>query len=122
MAECRNCVLVADDEPALREMTAMVLEDMGLTVITAEDGWSCVELFRQQAESVGLVILDVTMPGMDGLDCMRQLRRIRPAVRVILTSGYSAEDVASDDGDYFLCKPYTPETLRQAVSSLLHLD
>ncbi len=120
MCECRGRVLVADDEPVLREMMTMVLEDMGLDVVTAVDGRHCIELFREQAESIALAIIDVTMPGMDGLACLRQLRRMRPDVRVILSSGYSAGEIESAGAaDGFLRKPYMPDALRQAVRALL---
>ncbi len=89
----------------------------------ANDGREAVERFREHAPKIAAVLLDLTMPGIGGLEAFVEMRKIRPDVRIILTSGYNAVDVATRfDGqrvDGFLQKPYEPEALIQNLRELL---
>jgi len=103
-------ILVIDDEEGIREVAGMVLEDMGFKVITAVDGKDGVAVFRQHQQEVTGVLLDMTMPRMNGEDCFRALRKINPDIKVILSSGYSAEDATAQFHGKglagFIQKPY----------------
>jgi len=88
-------VLVVDDEETVRTLTRRMLERVGFTVLTAEDGRQAVEIFQRGSAEVDLVILDLTMPHLDGEACFRELRMIKPAVKVILSSGYNEQDVVN---------------------------
>jgi CheY-like chemotaxis protein len=116
-------VLVVDDEEAVREILGHVLPKCGLSVIMANDGREAVERFREHAPKIAAVLLDLTMPGIGGLEAFVEMRKIRPDARIILSSGYSAVDVAARfEGqvvDGFLQKPYEPQALIQMLRELL---
>ncbi|HEX9080405.1 MAG TPA: ATP-binding protein, partial [Desulfuromonadaceae bacterium] len=82
-------VLVVDDEPVVREICVDYAGSFGFDTLSASDGVEAVELFRQHADAIVLVILDLTMPRMDGVATFRELKRIRPSVKVIASSGYA---------------------------------
>ena len=84
-------VLVVDDEETIRISAQRMIERSGFSVLTASGGREAIRLFREHQHEVSCVLLDLTMPDMDGAETFGELRRIRPDVRVILTSGYSEE-------------------------------
>jgi len=88
-------LLVIDDEPGVRDAARAMLERQGFFVLTAQDGPEGIQRFREHAESIAAVLLDMTMPRMGGEVVFRELRRIRPGVRVILCSGYNEQDATS---------------------------
>ena len=116
-------ILVVDDEAHIRAGAAQALEHTGFTVLTAADGREAVTVFRQHAETIRAVLLDLTMPNMDGAATARELRQIRPDVRVVLTSGYTAEEATRQfterDLVGFLQKPYGLKELIAAVRGAL---
>jgi CheY-like chemotaxis protein len=116
-------VLVVDDEGTVRTLTRRMLERVGFTVLTAEDGRQAVEIFQRVAADVDLVILDLTMPQLDGEACFRELRLMKPEVKVILSSGYTEQDVvnlfAGQGLAGFIQKPYTSEELIAKVRDVL---
>jgi CheY-like chemotaxis protein len=112
-------VLVVDDQLGVRNLTRSVLERAGLTVILADSGEQGVHAFREQDRDVRLVMIDLTMPGLDGRETLTELRRIRPGVPAILMSGYSTDDLARSREHVFLQKPFTPAALRTAVKQAL---
>jgi signal transduction histidine kinase len=116
-------VLVIDDEELVRRTAQSVLQQHGLSVVSAENGHEGVELFRRIADRVALVLLDLTMPVMDGEATLRALRQIRPEVPVLVSSGYSEEDARDrlDDADgvRFLQKPYGSIELARAVQQAM---
>jgi two-component system cell cycle sensor histidine kinase/response regulator CckA len=116
-------VLVADDEAAVRATSQAMLERLGFSVVTAVDGQEAVELFRRVGEQVAFVLLDLTMPNMDGLEALAELRRLRPGLRVLLASGFDQTEISArcdvEHPDGFLQKPYRLETLLEAVEAVL---
>jgi two-component system, cell cycle sensor histidine kinase and response regulator CckA len=105
-------VLLADDEESIRRMGRRLLERAGFEVLVAEDGQQAVELFLENRARIRLVVLDMTMPHLDGEACYRELRRIDSAVKVIMTSGYNEQEVISRFVGKglagFVQKPYKP--------------
>ncbi len=103
-------VLVADDEGSLRDLARSALESAGLEVLEARDGQEALERFEAEEGRIHLVFLDMTMPRMGGAEAFRRLRRMDPAVRVLLTSGYTEQEALDAlDGlvpDGFLQKPF----------------
>ena len=91
----KGTILLADDEESLLVLGVDVLETMGFTVLTACNGHEAVEIYRQRAGEIDLVVLDLTMPLMDGAAAFRELQRLNPEVRVVLASGYVEEDVST---------------------------
>ncbi len=116
-------VLVVDDEPAVRSLARRVLEKFGFRVMTADDGLKALEIFRAHAAEFVAVLLDVTMPNLDGTETFRELRRLRPEVKIILSSGYDQREmqhrIAADGSAGFLHKPYLPMELVDRVRKVL---
>jgi CheY-like chemotaxis protein len=87
-----------------------VLEAQGFRTLTAGDGRQGVEVFREHGPRIAAVLLDMTMPAMSGLQVLREIRRIRREIPVILMSGYSEEEIAADFAQErpngFLQKPF----------------
>ncbi len=116
-------VLVVDDEASVRQVARQILERAGFTIITAENGRQAIERFREDADDVAAVLLDMTMPDMNGEETFRELRRIRSDARIILSSGYSQQEITSRFAGKglagFVQKPYLATTLltklRQAL-------
>jgi signal transduction histidine kinase len=116
-------VLVVDDEKSVRSTQRMLLTSMGFTVIEAADGREAIDVFTTNADAISVVILDLTMPVLDGPAVFAELRRIRPGVRVILSSGYDEVETTrrfSGQGlAGFLQKPYTVSELEAKLSTAI---
>jgi two-component system, cell cycle sensor histidine kinase and response regulator CckA len=118
-------ILVVDDERNIRDMTVTMLARNGYRAILAADGAEAVMVFAQRAAEIRLVITDLHMPNLDGAMLARALRRLNPAVKVLVVSGlssslgnrpaYKPEEFA----DAFLQKPFKPEALLAKVHELL---
>ncbi|MCG6926116.1 MAG: PAS domain-containing protein [Acidobacteria bacterium] len=119
----RGTVLVVDDEEVVREVTREMLERDGLEVLTAGDGAEAIEVFRERQGQIVLILLDMTMPRMDGEETFRELRRLDPDVRVILMSGYNEQDTTSRFVGKrlagFLQKPFTLQDLEARLRAAL---
>ena len=119
----RGTVLLIDDEEAIREVGKQMLERLGFQVLTAADGREALQVFGEHANEVGCVILDLTMPHMDGEECFRELRRIRSDIRVIMSSGYNEQEVshrfAGKGVAGFIQKPYALKNLREELRRVL---
>jgi signal transduction histidine kinase/ActR/RegA family two-component response regulator len=116
-------VLVIDDEEPVREAVSDILREEGIETLQAEDGRSGLELYQAHLLEIGLVILDLSMPGMSGQETFRELRQLNSVVPVLLSSGYSREEVARSFGDEgaasFLQKPYSIADLIRKVQELM---
>lgn len=112
-------ILVIDDEDVVRSTAENALRRLGYNVITAADGSRGVELLRELGQSIRLVLLDLTMPGVSSEETIREIRKIRPDVPVVLSSGYSEAYALRGFEDQmlagFLQKPYTGRTLALRV-------
>ncbi|GAB4276922.1 MAG: hypothetical protein Kow0080_27580 [Candidatus Promineifilaceae bacterium] len=120
-----NCaVLVIDDEEGICEAVTDILDLQDIPVFTARNGQKGVELYRQKQHEIGLVLLDYSMPDMNGEAVFNALRRINPQVKVLLSTGYNEQHL-SDGFDLsalagILRKPYDFATLVTAVTTHLH--
>jgi PAS domain S-box-containing protein len=116
-------VLVVDDEDSVRTVAQVILEDSGYCVLTAQDGREGVDLFQANADEVRVVLLDMTMPRMDGRQALREIRAIRPEVRVVLSSGYdegeASGELAGNKITSFIQKPYRADQLLRKVQEIL---
>jgi len=103
-------VLVVEDEEMLRIAVCKMLRKKDFTVIEAGDGNAALETMRERAAEIGVILLDMTLPGISGKQLFEELRAIRPDVRVILTTAYSKEMAANALGSLqawgFIRKPY----------------
>ncbi len=116
-------ILIVDDEEIVRHVTKMMLEKVGFTVLMAQDGREALEVFHRYADEIVLVLLDLTMPHLDGEETFRELLHIRPDVKTILSSGYN-EQVLTDRFAgkglaAFIQKPYSPNQLTERVRQAL---
>ena len=117
-------VLVVDDEPNVRDFASLVLRRAGFEVVVAPEGASAIRLLDNAAESFDLVILDRTMPGVDGPAVLKHLAEVGSTVPVILSSGH----ISDDEGALgvhgavrgILRKPYLPRELLRRVSEVLY--
>jgi two-component system cell cycle sensor histidine kinase/response regulator CckA len=113
-------ILLADDEPMIRELARLILEPLGYQVTAVPDGLEAVKTFRAAGGQFDLVILDLTMPNLAGRDALREIRTINAEVPVLLASGYSQDRAAaSPASNGFLEKPFTPADLIAAVQKAL---
>lgn len=119
----QGTVLVVDDEESIRALAREMFVQMGFDVLMAEDGRRAVELFRGDPGKIRLVLLDMTMPHLDGEETFRELRRLRGNIPTILTSGYNEQTATSRFAGKglagFIQKPYRFEDLRTVVRKVL---
>ena len=112
-------VLVADDEPTVRNLTARALQRLGLTPVSCEDGATAVAAVRDEPDRWRLVVLDLSMPVMDGAEALSAMRSVRRDLPAVISSGYSEDElagrVADRHGVAFLQKPFTLHSLARAV-------
>ncbi len=115
-------VLVVDDEDSVRNVCQLVLEKYNCRVLTAADGVEAVEVFSENKDDIDVVVLDLTMPRMGGDEAFRELRRIDPHVKVVLSSGYSEEETTSRFNGKglagFIQKPFEPAELYSRIEEV----
>jgi CheY-like chemotaxis protein len=115
-------ILLAEDDAAVRRLATRLLERLGYRVVPCVDGAQALEVAAQLGASLDLLLTDIVMPGMNGRVLAERLRAARPALRVVLTSGYSEDllgDAAPGDDVHFIAKPYTSESLARKVREAL---
>jgi two-component system, cell cycle sensor histidine kinase and response regulator CckA len=114
-------ILLADDEPLVREVGRRILDSQGYRVLLAENGDQALAMFQQEGENIDLVILDLSMPGQFGFDVVEQLVEFDPDVRVLFSSGYFSEDLTGGDGHTrgVINKPYRQDQLVNMVRRAL---
>ena len=116
-------VLLVDDDAIVRDITGALLQRLGLTVLAASGGDEAAVLLQKNPGSIDCVLTDLCMPGMDGWDTLAALRKIRPDLPAILSSGY--DEAQAMDGEYveqphaFLHKPYSMEVLRAVICRVM---
>ncbi|MEM7587042.1 MAG: response regulator [Acidobacteriota bacterium] len=115
-------VLVVDDEELMREVSCNILEDRGFEVLTAVDGQHGLELYREHAETIRIVILDRTMPAMSGPQVLEAILELNPEARVLMMSGYVMDSLEKEKAQGiagFLPKPFRPEELLVEVRRII---
>jgi CheY-like chemotaxis protein len=117
-------ILLVDDEELVRRTAATTLEYLGYTIIEATNGQEAIEVFQDNSSRIALVILDLSMPVMDGEESLKRLKSIKRNVPVVLTSGFSETEAArrfqSTGPAIFLQKPYTAQHLAELVKAALN--
>jgi PAS domain S-box-containing protein len=116
-------VLIVDDEEHVRELCIAFVQHLGFKAIGVADGNEALKIFTDHGDDIALVILDLTMPNMDGVYTFQELRRIRPDVCFILSSGYSEEDVLErfpdDRPAGFIQKPFLIHDLKVKIAQVM---
>jgi PAS domain S-box-containing protein len=119
----RGKILVVDDEDLVRDVAEATLTRSGFEVLIAGDGLRALAIVRRQGHELAAVVLDLTMPHMNGEETFHELRRLFPDLPVILTSGYNEPDAtgrfAAPGPAGFLKKPYRPDDLLRVVTEVL---
>ncbi|MDD2309720.1 MAG: ATP-binding protein [Desulfuromonadaceae bacterium] len=119
-------VLVVDDEKQVLKICTKMVQLCGFTVITACDGIDAVAKFREQADEIAVVLMDLTMPNMDGLTAMSEIYLIRPNVKVIISSGFNKEELSERITDQppcgFIRKPYSMNVLEAEMQRVMLAD
>jgi len=111
-------VLIADDEPLCRDVLKAILEEQKMVCLEAVDGAQAVALAQQEGSAIDWVVTDWSMPGLHGQELVRELRRILPRARIVITSGFllDADEIADIDG--VVLKPFNPEVLVQKMAEI----
>lgn len=116
-------ILIVDDEETVRAVGRHMLERLGFTVITTRDGLEAIEIFRARYNEIDCVLLDLTMPHMDGEETFSEMRRIRSDIRIIMSSGYSKQEIlrrfAGKGMTGFIHKPYVMKELQKIIREAL---
>ena len=119
-------ILVVDDDEGILLIARTILEGMGFTVRTASDGSEALEVYKAHVASIVCVLLDLTMPQMDGNEAFRLLRQVNPDVKVLLCSGYSEQQavrhIVGGGLSGFMQKPYLKETLALKLREILGMQ
>jgi DNA-binding response OmpR family regulator len=122
-------VLVVDDDPSLRSLAQIILEHQGYRVLVAEGGPQALQIAQADPGPIDLLVTDLVMPGMDGAELGRQLRALRPAMRVLYITALAVANLAGhtvvlnrivlDPDVPILVKPFSIEALEQTVRDVL---
>jgi two-component system cell cycle sensor histidine kinase/response regulator CckA len=117
-------ILIADDEAALRDITAHVLGTLGYKVFSVSDGVEAVAVFRENAHEIDIVVLDVAMPGMNGHEAYQEIQTIKAGTPVLFMTGYSLDGVQAnfilEEGFDAIQKPFTLISLGKKIREVLH--
>lgn len=117
-------VLLAEDEERLRIIVAMMIEELGAEVITAADGMSALDAYRQHSGEVDLVLLDMRMTGLSGTTTFEKLLEINPHVKVVLSSGVSPDEhvvsMLEQKKGGFIEKPFNLDRLGEVLHKVLN--
>jgi DNA-binding NtrC family response regulator len=123
MAGTNQTILLIEDDEIIRPATSRALERLGYAVVAAGNGLHGVELFRSLADTIGIVILDLSMPGISGEETLRRLQEVQAEVPIVLSSGFSGTEALRQFSGRgvagFLQKPYTVKTLAHHVEAAL---
>jgi len=118
-----SVILVVDDEQAVLSIAGRMLQRIGYRAITASDGQAGIARFREHADQIVCVFLDMTMPQMTGEAVCRAILAIDPAARIVMMSGYAEDDTIRRMSDLklagFLPKPFNLEMMRAALARMM---
>jgi CheY-like chemotaxis protein len=115
-------IIVVDDDPAVRRVAARILAEEGFRVLEASDGDEAIRLAERHGPDIGLVVTDIVMPRLNGIELLERLSRIQPALPVVLMSGYTSTELmgrALVVPCGVLRKPFAPEALIDEVRRCL---
>ncbi|HUW62651.1 MAG TPA: response regulator, partial [Candidatus Bathyarchaeia archaeon] len=122
----QGLVLLVDDEETVRTVGRQMLERAGFDVLLAEDGCQALDIFGQRPNDITCVLLDLTMPNMDGEETFRELRQVKNDIRVILSSGYNEQEAVNRFTHSglagFIQKPYQYTSLIQKLQQVLETN
>jgi CheY-like chemotaxis protein len=114
-------VLLVEDEPQVRMQARRLLERYGHIVLEAKDGAEGLELFEAQTDTIAVIVSDVVMPMLGGVEMVGRMRDVSPEVPVVFVSGFTAQDrdLPLDARTAFVPKPYSMATLCEAIEAVI---
>jgi two-component system, cell cycle sensor histidine kinase and response regulator CckA len=112
-------VLVVDDEPMIVQLVTMALKQNGYTVLIASGGVEALMVYSSYHSQIDLVLTDVVMPGMNGVELAERIRAQDPTVNILLMSGSVPEDIKVPPDLQLLAKPFVPTQLLKIVEQTL---
>ena len=119
-------ILLVEDEDTLRIMGESLLETMGFFSVTASNGSEALEIYRERGQEINVILMDLIMPVKGGIEAYHELRKINPAVPIIICSGYGEESVEdfikNDPHAEFVHKPYKPVELRDVMVGMMGVN
>ncbi|MDI6801666.1 MAG: PAS domain-containing protein [Thermodesulfovibrionales bacterium] len=123
LAKGKETILLAEDDEDVRNLSKSILEGFGYKVIEAVDGKDAVNKFKDNKDSINLLLFDVIMPGKNGKDAYDEIKKLKPGIKIIFTSGYTADLIQQkQDGEEkltFIPKPVSPQKLLNTIRELL---
>jgi two-component system cell cycle sensor histidine kinase/response regulator CckA len=124
VTETKGVIVVVDDEESVREVIAQLLRSDGFTVLEAENGEHALQVMQDHHAPIDLLVSDINMPEMDGLELVGFLRAAYPGLRALFVSGQGAEYMMENrdrvsEGTHFLAKPFQLDVLRTRVREIL---
>jgi two-component system, cell cycle sensor histidine kinase and response regulator CckA len=116
-------VLLVEDDPLVREMALQMLDEIGYTVVQAENPRDAIEICKKGEVPIDIILTDVVMPGMNGKEMVDNIESFRPSLKVLFMSGYTSDLVAQrgvvDQGRYFIQKPFDMHSLNEKIKATL---
>jgi PAS domain S-box-containing protein len=122
----RETILLVDDEDKIRNVCRESLKLLGYSVVTADSGERAVEIYKEMADTIDVVVLDMIMPGLSGKETYRQLKQLKTGVKVLVASGYSIDvqegEFLSDGCSLMIQKPFKIEHLSMKIQELMAMS
>jgi CheY-like chemotaxis protein len=119
----QELILIVDDEPGVRRTVARIMEHAGFAVLTASDGLEGLAQVKEHTNAISLVVLDILMPRLGGIEALRAMRELAPGIPVVLTSGFTGDGTKARLGEIelvkFIQKPYRMHELVDTVRALI---
>ncbi len=123
MTDEKRTVLIVDDEQMVLDVQALMMEKMGFHTLKASSPEKAYQIYEIEKDNIDLVILDMLMPGDDGAEAYQKLKRIKPGLKVLISSGFwcdtHVKEILSDRKNKFIQKPFKFEELNEKVDSIL---
>jgi two-component system cell cycle sensor histidine kinase/response regulator CckA len=120
MKPTETVILVAEDEPVVRNLIGLMLSKEGYAVLTGNDGQEALEVCEKFKHPIHLLLTDVEMPRMNGLALAERVREQRPEIKIVMMSGTTRMTILTENTpDAFLSKPFIPPTLLQCLKKVL---
>ncbi|MBI2619395.1 MAG: response regulator [Ignavibacteriales bacterium] len=116
-------ILIVDDDVMMRQVLEIFLESHGFSVLTAGDGNEALKIYSRHGSEIQVILCDIEIPNLSGVEAYRQLKTINPEVKVIFGSGFldpqTRAHLTHEGARHFLHKPYKPEDILLAIRSAL---
>lgn len=118
-SNAKRRVLVVDDEQAIRECVSALVSMLGFQVVQARNGSEALDRYTKSTGAICLVIMDVSMPELDGIEAMHKMKELDPNVKIILCSGRPLVELVNHGADGIVLKPFRGQTICAVVEEVL---